>query len=308
MRSIFCIFCFVFCTHIVHAERIEERLGIGTDGTLTGGGQRKQSLLRKCLKFFPGGEAVGDVLAHLRKLAKKVMKTKGKIEEVYHLKKRLQRRAEFLSRNLKRGKVHNFLGALLEEDLGYPVNPAEYVPDTEYTATLKKNLEWDISLERGMLWDGSYMLQNTRAALIELGLVDKPRSKFEQEYQKAVCYEQKVNEALSAKRRAAIRLYKYEIDRLKKDVKSLEKLKTKEDLIIGEIMLVEQTIELKRNIMRALNEKITQGIEDALDLSDDQSAQLIRYKIDEDTKALEAYLAAERKKVHAQYEHLWRLW
>ena len=191
-------------------------------------------------------------LDHIRDIANKAMKTKSKVEEMYYFKKRSQYRAEDLSQRLKRSKARNFLGAMLEEYLGFPINPAAYVPDMASTRKLKDNLEVDLSLERGILWDGNYMLQDTRAALVELGLEGKPRDKFEKEYQQAAAYEQQVAKALRAKKRSTIRLYKAEVDRLEKEVQVLEKSKTKKGLTVSDVMQIEQTIELKRDVMRRL--------------------------------------------------------
>ena len=332
MRYRWYILYFFLGCHIAHAERISERLGIDV-GDPSSKEQRIPTWLKKGLKiglkWIPGGDVVGELvdldgdleakvdrieqkqttaLDHIRDIAKKALKTKDKVEEMYYFKKRSQRRAEEISERLKRSKKRKFLGALLEGYLGFPINPAAYLPDTEYTQRLKKNLELDLSLEQGLLQEGNYLLSDTRAALIESGLVGKPAVKFEQEYQQAVAYEQKMYEALLAKKNGTLKLYKEEIGRLEQELKFLEKAKAKKGLTVSDVMQIEQTIELKRGVIRELNEKITLGLEAGLGLTDAQQAKLMDYKAAKDTQALEAYLVNERKRRHARYEHLWRFW
>ena len=106
-------------------------------------------------------------LDKLQDLARKSMKTKEKVEEMYYFKEQSKRRAEDLVKGLERSSPKNLLGALVEIWIGIPINPADYVPNTSYTRTLKKNLEWDLSADRGLIQQHDYLLQGTRAALLE---------------------------------------------------------------------------------------------------------------------------------------------
>ena len=118
------------------------------------------------------------------------------------------------------------LGALVERWIGVPINPADYMPNTAYTRALKSNLEWDLSSERGLIQQHDYFLQGTRAALLEQpNLFDKRPEQFNQAYEKALQYGQKLEKALSAKRQATIKLYKEDIANLEKEIAVLEATK-----------------------------------------------------------------------------------
>ena len=69
------------------------------------------------------------------------------------------------------------------------------MPNTAYTRALKSNLEWDLSSERGLIQQHDYFLQGTRAALLEQpNLFDKRPEQFNQAYEKALQYGQKLEE------------------------------------------------------------------------------------------------------------------
>ena len=57
---------------------------------------------------------------------------------MYYFKEQSKRRAEYLVKGLEQGSPKNLLGALEKRWIGIPVNPADYVPNTAYTRTLKK--------------------------------------------------------------------------------------------------------------------------------------------------------------------------
>lgn len=174
----YAVYCWLVLSTPAHAGPIAERLGIKVAEPA------KESKLSKffkkgaqyALKYIPGGEAVGDLLGiggdlekkverieekqatsldQLQALSRKALETKKQVEELYYCKRQSQQRAEELARGLKQSKPRKLLGVLLEDILGFPINPAEYVPDTEYTRALKKNLEQDMSLERDFIQRGS---------------------------------------------------------------------------------------------------------------------------------------------------------
>lgn len=248
-------------------------------------------------------------LDKLQELAKKSTKTKEKVEEIYYFKEQSRRRAEELVKGLKRGSRKNLLGALVERWIGIPINPADYVPNTAYTRELKKNLEWDLSSERGLIQQHGYFLQATRTALLEQpDLFDKRPEQFNQAYERALRYEQELAKALSAKKQATIQLYRADIANLEKEITVLEQTKKKKGLTVADVMQLEIAVDNKRHIIRGLNEKITDGIAEGMQLSDEQQAILYQQKAQKDTEALTDFLNEERKRIRAQYSYLWTFW
>ena len=247
-------------------------------------------------------------LDELRDVAKKAMQTKAKVEEMYYFKKQSQRSAEELVAGLKKGKKRNFLGAMIENWVGVPINPAAYLPDTAHTRNLRKNLDLDLSLERGLIQQGDYFLDNTRAALVENGLYEKDPKQFNKEYEKALSYEQELGKALAAKEQATVKLYKEDIDNLEKELSLLEEAKKKKGLTVGDVMQIELAIDNKRHIIRELNEKITNGLKEGMQLTDEQKNTLGQQKAAKDTEALVNFLKKDRARIHAKYSHLWKFW
>ena len=150
--------------------------GLGNDPEGVQVGQVLQARAKSALKYIPGGEAVSDFLGiggdlaekverieakqatsldQLQALARKALETTKKVEELYYFQRQSQQRAEELAGGLKQRKPRKLLGVLLADTLGFPTNPAEYIPDTAPTRALKKNLEQDMSLERDLIQRGS---------------------------------------------------------------------------------------------------------------------------------------------------------
>ena len=244
----------------------------------------------------------------LQQLARKALDTKKKVEEMYYFKRQSQQRTEELAHGLKQSKPRKLLGVLLEDTLGFPLNPADYLPDTAPTRALKKNLENDMSLERDFIQRGSYLLRDTRAALAEQRLDRQTPGQFTKAYQQAEAYEAQVLQALQAKRQATLKLYQEDIKRLEKEVALLEKAKENKGLTVSDVMQIEQTIEMKRGVVRELHEKITQGTAQAMELTEAQKEALLQKKMTSDAGALEAYFAKERQKIQQKYGHLWTFW
>ena len=327
----YAVYCWLVLSTPAHAGPIAERLGIDLEEPA------KESKLKKffkkgaqsALKYIPGGEAVSELLGiggdleekvdrieakqatsldQLQALARKALETKKKVEELYYFQRQSQQRAEELARGLKQRKPRKLLGVLLADILGFPINPADYIPDTAPTRDLKKNLENDMSLERDFIQRGSYLLSDTRAALAEQRLDRQAPGQFTKAYQRAEAYEAQVLQALQAKRQATLKLYQEEIKRLDKEIALLEKAKEKKGLTVSDVMQIEQTIELKRGVVRRLHEKVTAGIAKELELTEAQAAALLEKKMSSDTDALAAYFTRERQRIHQKYGHLWTFW
>ena len=160
-----------------------------------------------------------------------------------------------------------------------------------------------------MIQQHDYLLQGTRAALLEQeGFFDKGPAQFNQEYEKAQHYEQALEKALSAKRKATIKLYKEDIANLEKEIKVLEGTKKKKGLTIGDVMQIEIAIDNKRHIIRELNEKITKGISEEMQLTEEQQVLLHQQKAQKNADQLTTFLEKERVRMHEKYSHLWKFW
>ena len=245
----------------------------------------------------------------LRGIAKQALSTKKKVEEMYYYKKQAERNAQEMMKSLKASDPRKFLGGFGEDMLGIPLNPAEYIPDTEYTKDLKANLAMDFSLERGLVQQGSFLLSETRAALAgDEGLEGQSPEEFYKAYNKAVTYEENLERGLHAKEQFTLKWYKHEIDRLESEMKVLENSKGQPGITMGDALQIERTLEMKRSIARDLHEKVNAGIRDEMDLSDEQAARLLYKKRQSDLKALDDYFKDDRARVRRHYGHLWKFW
>ena len=250
-----------------------------------------------------------DGVAKLRELARKAIQTKEKVEEMYYFKEQSRQLAADLMRGLKDGKAQDLLGALVGKWIGIPINPAYYIPDTPLTRELRDNLEWDLSKEQGLVQQYAYFLQGTRAALLaQPDVVEKDPAQFNQAYEKAVRYEKEIEKALAAKKKATIRLYKEDIALLEKDISMLEATKKQEGLTIVDLMQIEIAIDHKKHIIRELHEKITEGIEQEMQLTEAQQEQLYQKKAVKDAESMRSWRNKERARMHKKYGHLWKFW
>jgi len=246
-------------------------------------------------------------LDRIRDIARKALDTKNKVEEMYYYKKRSQEQAQFLAEGLKRGNKKKFLGALIEEGLKIPINPAEYIPQTDQTSKLKEQLELDLSFEQGIVRQGQYLVSDTRAALMATNLLHTHPKQFEQAYKQAEAYESTLSDALQAKEVATVKIYKAEIERLEKELQLLEQVKRKPGLTVGDVMQIEMTIDNKRWHIRELNEKITASIKADLLLSEEQKQVLATHRAHQQATDLAEHLASEKRRIYQQHAHLWNL-
>jgi hypothetical protein len=300
-------------------EMIEEKLDVS--GKLKHGA-------KSILKSIPGGGVVTSILDQLdgggmeekvdridkrqktsldriREIAHEALETKKKVEEMYYFKRRSQQQAEFLAKGLKKGKLKNFLGAIVENGLQIPINPAEYIPSIPGFKKLKENLDLDLSFERSMIGEGKHLLSNTRSALLASNLIQTNQKQFDKEYEQAEAYEAKLNQALKAKQVASVKIYKAEIDRLEKEIKLLEEAKAKRGLTVGDLMQMELAIDSKRRDIRELNEKITASIQADLVLTDEEKEKIAVYKASKDLRELDDFLEKDRQRIREKYSHLW---
>ena len=244
-------------------------------------------------------------LDRIRDIARKALDTKKKVEAMYYYKKRSQEQAQFLAAGLKRGNKKKFLGALIEEGLKIPINPAEYMPQTDQTSKLKQNLALDLSFEQGVISQGKYLLSDTRTALMATNLLHSNPKQFEKAYQQAEAYESTLSDALKAKEVATVKIYRAEVERLEKELQLLEQAKRKQGLTVGDVMQIEMAIDNKRWHIRELNEKITASIKADLLLSEEQKQALATHRAHQQMTALSDHLASEKKRMQQKHAHLW---
>lgn len=248
-----------------------------------------------------------SAMDQLRDIANQAMETKGEIETLNGRRHQAQRNAQQLLEALNSSDPGKFIGGLGEDMLGIPLNPAAYIPETEYTKDLKANLTRDFSLERGLIQQGSFLLSETRAALASDEALEGQRpEEFDKAYNKAVTYEENLERALQAKAQASLKWYKQEIERLEREMKVLEASKKAPGLGMGDALQIERTLELKRSIVRDLHEKVNAGIKAGLSPSDEQAEKLFFKKQQSDLKALGDYFREDRARVRRQYGHLWK--
>mgnify|MGYP001801013949 CR=1 FL=1 len=70
-------------------------------------------------------------------------------------------------------------------------------------------------------------------------------------------------------------------------------------------MLIEQTIEMKRGVIRDLNEKINKGIKEHIRPTTEQQMALAQAKADKHEQMLTEWDRKGRKEHHRKYGHLW---
>ena len=324
----YAVYCWLVLSTTAHAGPIAERLGINLKKPAKESklGKLFKKGAKSALKYIPGGEAVSDFLGiggdlaekvdriekrqktsldRIRDIARKALDTKKKVEELYYYKKRSQEQAQFLAAGLKRGNKKKFLGALIEEGLKIPINPAEYMPQTDQTSKLKQNLALDLSFEQGVISQGKYLLSDTRTALMTTNLLHSNPKQFEKAYQQAEAYESTLSDALKAKEVATVKIYRAEVERLEKELQLLEQAKCKQGLTVGDVMQIEMAIDNKRWHIRELNEKITASIKADLLLSEEQKQVLATHRAHQQMTALSDHLASEKKRMQQKHAHLW---
>ncbi|ACP21014.1 hypothetical protein Aasi_1734 [Candidatus Amoebophilus asiaticus 5a2] len=184
----------------IKLEEAKEAIGERIDEKINFSGRLKYGV-KSMLNKFPGGgfftsifdgggmEAKVDridkrqktSLDRIREIAHEALHTKKKVEEMYYFKKRSQDQATFLAKGLKKGSFKKFLGALVENGLQIPINPAEYIPNIPSFKNLKQSLELDLSLEKNVLGQGKHLLSNTRASMLSSNLLQTSPKQFDKQ-------------------------------------------------------------------------------------------------------------------------------
>jgi hypothetical protein len=247
-------------------------------------------------------------LDRLREIAYDALETKRRIEDFYYFTKNLIEGGKNLAEGLKKGDRMRFLGALLEDGIRIPLNPAEYIPNIPEAEELRKNIEWDLSFERGVIGHADYLLSRTRSALMSTNLFRTNPKQFEKAYEQAVHYEQQVEKALSAKERALTKIYKKEVEYLEEELRFIERAKEEPGLTTGDIAKLEMAGETKRGEIRELHKEISKQLAASLTLKEEDTLKLAMYKAHRDAAILAQELAIDKQRIQAKYASLWSFW
>ena len=280
-----------------------------TDQVKAGAGRKFLNGTKEGLKWLPGGSYAASALDamtgggleekvdrietrqktsidHIRDIALKALDTKRKVEDMYYFKKRTQREAQFIAEGLKKGKKRKFLGAIIEDGLKVPINPAEYVPDIPPNKKLKENLDFDLSFEKSMIRNSNQLVSYTRSHVLSYDLIKTNPKKFEKDYGEAEEYEANLKKAIKAKKIATTKIYVEDIKRLEKELELLEETKSRKGLTVGDVMLTEMAMDSKRREIRDLSDRIDAALLDDLKLSDEEAFKIGCYKASKDGKAM----------------------
>lgn len=247
-------------------------------------------------------------LDQLREMSKKAIKTKEKVEKLFYFKEQSQRTAESLLQDFSMKKTRRFLGVLIADRIGVPINPADYIPDTVFTKNLKKNLDLDLTLPPNFIQAYRHFFRDTRASLLDDQLDQQHPRQFNQAYEKALHYEEELSRALSAKEHATLQVYKEDIAHLQEEIVALEAIMKTKGLTVSEVVQIQLAIDNKHQRIHALHEKINQGIRAGMQLTDEQKIILGQQKAQKDTEALVSFLDKERARIRQKYGHLWKFW
>ena len=280
-----------------------------TDQVKSGAGRKLLNFTKAGLKWVPGGGYVASALDsvtgggledkvdrieqrqktsidHIRDIALKALDTKRKVEDMYYFKKRSQREAMYIAEGLRKGKKRKFLGAIIEDGLKVPINPAEYVPDIPPNKKLKENLDFDLSFEKSMIRSSNHLVSYTRSHVLSYDLIKTNPKRFEKEYGEAEEYEANLKKAIKAKKIATTKIYVEDIKRLEKELELLEDTKTRKGLTVGDVMLIEMAMDSKRREIRDLGDRIDAALLDDLKLSEEDAFKIGCYKAQKDGKEM----------------------
>ena len=75
-----------------------------------------------------------------------------------------------------------------------------------------------------------------------------------------------------------------------------------------DFMQIEIAMDHKKHIIRELHEKITEGIEKEMQLTEAQEAELYEQKTAKDAEHMKTWMKGERARLHKKYGHLWKFW
>lgn len=230
-------------------------------------------------------------IAKIKNLSHNALDIKGRIEEIYFLKKRTFDTSKDIFNSIKNAQMGKLFASLSEKALGIPINPADYIPETNSTSRrIKENLNIDLSLEKGIVNDTHFLFRDsTRDLIYQLDKQKKYLSKnnrIQQEVTKAERYDNELLKAMHTKKLARAKLYNAEIAQLKEEIKNLKQLKDPSKLNAKEILQLEILIDQKQERCNNLNEKIDKVIEENLTPTQSEQDNLLVYSTTDDINYL----------------------
>jgi hypothetical protein len=324
MRSCILTICLLsfYSTSFALGENIAKDIAEEGKDSLTGKGKEKvfkyskngaRSVINKAPGgsfltnwLFDDGESMEDkvdridkneqtALTKIRTISRDALKAKRRIEDMWYFQNWTLNQGKSLAEKLRKSRYKKLLLSALESYLLIPLNPAEYVPNIPPFEKLKKSVEFDLSLERGVITDTKYLLNNTRAALMYSGVLKKNPKDFDGKYKEAQEYETTLMDAMRAKEIAMIKIDKAQVEKLQDQIKDLEEEQAKEGVSVDTVVAIELLIDKKKERIKKLNQNIDKAIKRSTILNDDQRFELQLRELERDQIRLQELRAKERK-------------
>lgn len=169
-----------------------------------------------------------------------------------------------------------------------PINPAEYGSNLE-TQEVRSDIDHYLGRsDSNQISTEADPIKHTRRDMLPKSNKILSEAEVEQkftQYEKALENEAKIRDAIKIKKDARIKRHKREIEQLKKEIKTLQKIlgdeKRSKSLGVTEVVLIQSSIRQCQSRIDELNDKIDALIEESLELSpneQDKELQLLMQK------------------------------
>lgn len=122
-------------------------------------GNQKDRLLKGQHMIYTKSE---DSIKKLRQVMETAAASKRKVEELY----RIKNDAIDIGKKVRSLNYIKSLLSLVEDESGLSLDPSNYIPETEYTHKLRRNLRLNTSRERHITRRANSVLRNTKRAVI----------------------------------------------------------------------------------------------------------------------------------------------
>lgn len=230
---------------------------------------------RKVLNLLPGGRAIGDffwgseaeqalevqkeilatnqdTLSQIRTMAQDALKVKRKIEEI----DRLRRNSVRLGQDFSKMSYSKMVLALGDRVLGISCNPSDYIPNTEYTRKLKRNLRINYSREKRLFQGSQGFLKSSRKALSFKDKSYRNHQAFQKKLVQATAYNRHVEEYAASRNFSLIQEHEELADSLLKSNEEIENLIRHEKAYMSPAQVVHMKHIINKNIAQALAHKV----------------------------------------------------
>lgn len=302
-------------------ERVKSRIK-SSAGSKVNIGSKVKSGVKKGLGFIPGGGAMSNVLDEFTggtdsekidgilegmvDVSSDLMELKRLTENTYYAEVQARRRAANLAEGLRKGNMKKIFGAVVEETLNVPINPAEYIPNIPPTSQLKKNLDLEMDHERKLVRENGFYLTGSRRALLKSkpDLWKTDPKKFEEELKEAEKYDEELDEALRAQDMAMLKTLKSEQVRLQEENKQLAINLKKPGLKPNEVIQTKQAMSSNNKKIIDLNEEIRKTLKELKELNDKDKLKIAKFQAIRDRDKLNSFLRARRELIKHKYAHL----